>query len=100
MADKIISVDLDTKENMKKVIDNLDIIYGDHTCCSEILDESLEILNEIKKKMRVFVKPKKDSKTFSIRINSEDSKEAVTAKLNRMEEKIKKYKLGEKIVQT
>ncbi len=92
MTEKIISVDYDTKENMKKIIDNTNMIYVDHTCCSEILDESLELLEGIKKRMRVFVKPKKDSKTFSIRVNSEDSMETVQNKLKRIELKIKEYK--------
>ena len=43
------------------------------------------------KRMRVFVKPKKESKTFSIRVYSEESKESITDKLNRITKKIYEY---------
>lgn len=98
MVDQIISVDLETKENMKKIIDYLNIIYGDHTCCSEVLDEALELSEEIKKRMRVF-KKNKESKIFSIRVNSDDSDEEITNKLNRIKLKMNEYR-EDKIVQT
>ena len=94
MTEKIISVDYETKENMKKNIEQIDYIWGetDENCFNDIFKEVLESLEEIKKRMRVFVKSKIDSKTFSIRVNSEDSMETVQNKLKRIELKIKEYK--------
>ena len=91
MSEKIISVDYETKQEMKKIIDCVDYAVNEDTCNYQCLDEALVSLTEIKKRMRVFVKPKKDSKTFSIRINSEESKESITDKLNRITKKIYEY---------
>ena len=91
MSEKIISVDLDVKETIKGVIDDLE--QCDCNLVTEFyLTQSIERLKILKKRMRVFVKPKKDSKTFSIRVNSEDSMETVQNKLKRIELKIKEYK--------
>ena len=90
MTEKIISVDLDVKETIKGVIDDLE--QCDCNLVTEFyLTQSIERLKILKKRMRVFVKPKKDSKTFSIRVNSEESRESIIVKINRIREKIYEY---------
>ena len=99
MPEKIISCDLETKQKMLNIIDYLENITLMDETRELYLRESITSLEEIRKRMRVFVKPKKDSKTFSIRVNPNLSEEEINSKLDRIRKKIiEYYKSGDKTV--
>jgi len=56
MVEEIISVDYETKEDMKRIRENIGYAIDEDTCNSQCLNQSLVLLNSIIKRMRVFKK--------------------------------------------